>query len=49
MIGGNIVGETKVASIAIYDEVETLNYDLANQYVFTLFIIFLLFYFLFIW
>lgn len=39
MVGGNIVGETKVASIAIYDEVEALNYDLANQYAFTLFII----------
>lgn len=32
MIGGNIPGETKVASIAIYDEVESLNYDAANQY-----------------
>ena len=39
MIGGNIAGETKLASIAIYDEVEALNYDLANQYAFTLFII----------
>lgn len=39
MIGGNIAGETKVASIAIYDEVESLNYSLANQYAFTLFII----------
>ena len=39
MIGGNKVGETKVASIAIYDEVESLNYALANQYAFTLFII----------
>jgi len=39
MIGGNIEGETKVASIAIYDEVESLNYDLANQYAFTLFLI----------
>jgi molybdate transport system permease protein len=39
MIGGNIAGETKVASIAIYDEVEALNYGLANQYAFTLFII----------
>lgn len=39
MIGGNIAGETKVASIAIYDEVESLNYDLANQYAFTLFVI----------
>lgn len=32
MIGGNIPGETRVASIAIYDEVEALNYGLANQY-----------------
>lgn len=32
MIGGNIPGETRVASIAIYDEVEGLNYTLANQY-----------------
>lgn len=32
MIGGNIPGETRVASIAIYDEVEALNYELANQY-----------------
>ncbi len=32
MIGGNIPGETKVASIAIYDEVEALNYDIANRY-----------------
>ena len=39
MIGGNIQGETKVASIAIYDEVESLNYALANQYAFTLFLI----------
>lgn len=39
MIGGNIKGETKVASIAIYDEVESLNYAVANQYAFTLFII----------
>lgn len=39
MIGGNIAGETKVASIAIYDEVEALNYGLANQYAFTLFLI----------
>lgn len=39
MIGGNIAGETKVASIAIYDEVEALNYAVANQYAFTLFII----------
>lgn len=32
MIGGNIPGETRVASIAIYDEVETLNYAGANFY-----------------
>lgn len=32
MIGGNIPGQTKVASIAIYDEVESLNYGLANTY-----------------
>ncbi len=39
MIGGNKIGETKVASIAIYDEVESLNYTMANQYAFTLFFI----------
>lgn len=39
MIGGNIQGETRVASIAIYDEVESLNYALAHKYAFTLFII----------
>lgn len=39
MIGGNIKDETRVASIAIYDEVEALNYTLANQYAFTLFVI----------
>ena len=32
MIGGNIPNKTKVASIAIYDEVEALNYDVANYY-----------------
>ena len=30
MIGGNIPGETKVLSVAIYDHVETLNYDQAH-------------------
>ncbi|QOG12419.1 molybdate ABC transporter permease subunit [Arcobacter sp. FWKO B] len=39
MMGGNIAGETRVASIAIYDEVEALNYSLANQYALTLFVI----------
>ncbi|MDX1406866.1 MAG: molybdate ABC transporter permease subunit [Saprospiraceae bacterium] len=37
MIGGNIPGETKVASIAIYDEVEGLNYGAANTYSMILF------------
>lgn len=32
MIGGNIPGETRVASIAIYHEVEGLNYAEANEY-----------------
>ncbi|AVK80687.1 molybdate ABC transporter permease subunit [Campylobacter fetus] len=32
MIGGSIGGETKVASIAIYDAVELLDYDLAHIY-----------------
>lgn len=39
MIGGNIPGQTKVASIAIYDEVEALNYAAANFYSIVLFII----------
>lgn len=37
MIGGNIPGKTKVASIAIYDEVEALNYHTANGYSLILF------------
>lgn len=37
MIGGNIPGKTKVASIAIYDEVEALNYGAANTYSLILF------------
>jgi molybdate transport system permease protein len=36
MIGGNIPGVTKVASIAIYDEVEAMNYGLANSYALSL-------------
>lgn len=39
MIGGNIPGKTRVASIAIYDEVEALNYHTANRYSFILFAI----------
>jgi molybdate transport system permease protein len=37
MIGGNIPGSTKVASIAIYDEVESMNYAAANVYALILF------------
>ncbi|MGA8147989.1 MAG: molybdate ABC transporter permease subunit [Gallionellaceae bacterium] len=37
MIGGNMPGQTRVASIAIYDEVEALNYDTANFYALVLF------------
>jgi len=31
MVGGNIPGETRVISIAIYDQVETLNYAAAHR------------------
>ncbi|MGX2030737.1 MULTISPECIES: ABC transporter permease subunit [Methylocaldum] len=34
MMGGSIPGVTRVASIAIYDEVESLNYAAANFYAF---------------
>jgi molybdate transport system permease protein len=37
MIGGNIPGVTKVASIAIYDEVESLDYAAANFHALVLF------------
>ena len=37
MIGGNIPGVSKVASIAIYDEVESLNYAAAHVYAGVLF------------
>jgi molybdate transport system permease protein len=39
MIGGNIPGVTKVASVAIYNEVEALNYSAANLYAMVLFAI----------
>lgn len=39
MVGGNMPGETRVASIAIYDEVQILNYDVANRYSLVLFLI----------
>ena len=32
MIGGNIPKETRVASMAIYHELESMNYEMANQY-----------------
>jgi len=37
MIGGSIPGETRVASISIYEEVEALNYGVANTYSLMLF------------
>jgi molybdate transport system permease protein len=39
MMGGNIPGVTRVASIAIYDEVESLNYSAANFHALVLFAI----------
>jgi len=50
MIGGNIPGETRLASIAIFNEVEALNYDTAGLYALALvlvsFVILLAFYYL---
>jgi molybdate transport system permease protein len=37
IVGGNMPGQTRVASIAIYDEVQSLNFDIANKYAFILF------------
>ena len=39
MLGGNIPGKTKVASIALYDEVEKGSYGTANVYALTLLLI----------
>ena len=39
MIGGNIPSETRTASIAIYNEVEALNYGQANEYALLLLLI----------
>jgi molybdate transport system permease protein len=39
MVGGNMPGVTRVASVAIYDEVQSLNFSTANQYAFILFAI----------
>jgi molybdate transport system permease protein len=36
MVGGNIPRETRVVSIALYDEVEAMNYQNANLYAITL-------------
>ena len=50
MVGGNIPGETRLASIAIFNEVEALNYDTAGLYALVLvgvsFSILLVFYYL---
>jgi molybdate transport system permease protein len=37
MIGGNIPGVTRVASIAVYDSVENMDYTTANWYSLILF------------
>jgi molybdate transport system permease protein len=39
MVGGDIPGVTRMASIAIYDEAQALNYTAANQYSLILFLI----------
>lgn len=39
MVGGNMPGETRVASIAIYDQVQALQYDNANSYSMVLFMV----------
>ncbi|RUM58915.1 MAG: molybdate ABC transporter permease subunit [Persephonella sp.] len=39
MVGGGIPGETLVASISIYNEVEALNYSTAHKYAFILLLI----------
>ena len=38
MIGGNIPGKTRVASLAVYDEVQALNFEKAHQYALFLFL-----------
>ena len=39
MVGGNMPGATRVASIALYDQVQALNYKEANQYALILFVV----------
>jgi molybdate transport system permease protein len=38
MVGGNMPGVTRVASVAIYDEVQSLNFSKANEYAGILFL-----------
>jgi len=47
MVGGNIPGETRVASVAIFSEVEALNYETAHVYSLILVVISFLVLFLF--
>jgi molybdate transport system permease protein len=37
MVGGNIAGKTRLISIAMYDEVQSMNYHTANIYAAILF------------
>lgn len=39
MVGGNMPGKTRVASVAIYDEVQALNFSEANKYALVLFVV----------
>jgi molybdate transport system permease protein len=39
MVGGNMPGVTRVASVAVYDEVQSLNFARAHEYAFVLFVI----------
>jgi len=39
MVGGDMQGITRVASVAIYDEVQSMNFSTANQYALILFAI----------
>jgi molybdate transport system permease protein len=39
MVGGNMPGRTRVASVAIYDEVQSLNFQAANKYALVLFVV----------
>jgi molybdate transport system permease protein len=49
MIGGNIPGETKVLSIEIYDQVESMNHGLAHQYALALVILSIIILFFVYW